>query len=77
MIDILVERCRRAGEQLIKQLGGLDGLFRKAEAMDRRRAREQAARRAKRRQTARSPKQVRKKATVRSRAKKAAHRSQK
>jgi len=38
MSDPVVERCRRVREQLLQQYGGLEGLLRKLEAMDRARA---------------------------------------
>jgi hypothetical protein len=37
MPDLIVDRCRQIREELIRQLGGIDGLFRRLEAMDRRR----------------------------------------
>ena len=43
MVDVIVERCRRVREQLVEDLGGLDGLFRKLEAMDRQREESRAA----------------------------------
>jgi hypothetical protein len=54
MLDLIVERCRRVREQLVEDYGGLDGLFRKLEAMDRERAKSRVARRRKRASKVRS-----------------------
>ena len=51
MADLIVERCRRVREELLRQYGGLEGLFRKLEAMDRER---QESRRASRRRSGRT-----------------------
>jgi hypothetical protein len=44
MADVIVERCRRVRDQLLEQYGGLDGLFRKLEVMDRQREQSRVAR---------------------------------
>jgi hypothetical protein len=44
MPDSLVEQSREVREQLVRQLGGLDGLCDKLEAMDRARKQRQAGR---------------------------------
>jgi hypothetical protein len=43
MVRLIVERCRLAREQLVEEYGGLDGLFRKLETMDREREKSRAA----------------------------------
>ena len=48
MLDPVVERCRQVREQLLREYGGLEGLFRKLAAMDRERAESKAALRGKR-----------------------------
>jgi hypothetical protein len=51
-VDLIVERCRRVREELIQQYGGLEGLFRKLEAMDREREKTRTARLGKSNRTA-------------------------
>ena len=60
MVDLIVERCRVAREQLVEEYGGLDGLFRNLETMDRERekSRAAAARRRRRSSTDRKLKSV-------------------
>jgi hypothetical protein len=55
---LIVERCRVAHEQLVEEYGGLDGLFRKLETMDRERekSRATAARRRRHSSADRKPK---------------------
>ena len=53
MADLIVERCRLVREELLRQYGGLEGLFSKLEAMDRER---EESRRAHRRRPGRAGK---------------------
>ncbi len=52
MVDLIVERCRRVRQELVEQYGGLEGLFRKLEAMDRERKTSRIAGRRKRNRNA-------------------------
>lgn len=55
MADLIVERCRRVREELLRQYGGLEGLFSKLEAMDREREKSRRARRRGRGRTGTNP----------------------